>query len=52
MAKVLRCECGYLVTGSTDEEFIENARAHMRDAHPDMVDKIAVADILSMAQEV
>lgn len=49
---MLKCECGSWVTGSTDEEFIENDRAHLRDAHPDMVDKVAVADILSMAQEV
>jgi predicted small metal-binding protein len=52
VAKLLKCECGYLVTGTTDDEFLENAHAHLRDAHPDTVGKVAEADLLSMAQEV
>lgn len=52
MAKVINCECGYVVRGASDEELLQGAQAHMRDAHPDMVGKISDEDLLGMAEEV
>jgi predicted small metal-binding protein len=33
MAKVINCECGFVVRGATDDELAANAQAHARDAH-------------------
>jgi predicted small metal-binding protein len=52
MAKVINCECGFVVRGESDEQLLKAAHAHMADAHPEMVGKVADADLLSMAEEV
>jgi predicted small metal-binding protein len=51
MAKVINCECGYVVRGEDDDELISNAEAHMRSDHPDMVGKVSRDDLLGMAEE-
>ena len=51
MAKVINCECGYTVTGDSDDELIQNAEAHMRDQHPEMVGQVSREQLLSMAEE-
>jgi predicted small metal-binding protein len=33
MAKVLNCDCGFVIRGETDDEFVANALAHAREAH-------------------
>lgn len=33
MAKVLTCDCGFVIRGETDDEFVAVALAHARDAH-------------------
>jgi predicted small metal-binding protein len=33
MAKVINCECGFVVRGATDDELVANAQAHARDVH-------------------
>lgn len=33
MAKVINCECGFVVRGDTDDELVANAQAHAKDAH-------------------
>jgi predicted small metal-binding protein len=52
MAKVINCDCGYVVRGETDEELLAGAEEHIRTAHPDMVGKVSLDDLLAMAQEV
>jgi len=52
MAKVIKCECGYVVRGDTDEELLAGAREHIQDAHPDLVGKVGDDDLLAMAEEV
>jgi len=52
MSKVINCECGFVVRGSSDDEILKNARAHIADAHPELVGKVADADLLGMAEEV
>lgn len=49
MARVINCECGYVVKGDTDEELLANAERHIRDAHPDMVGKVSRDDLLASA---
>ena len=52
MAKQIKCDCGKLVRGDTDEELRRNADAHIRQDHPDMVGKVSLDDLVAMAEEV
>jgi predicted small metal-binding protein len=51
MAKLINCECGYVVRGETDDELIERAEVHIKETHPDMVGKVSREDLLSMSEE-
>ena len=48
MAKVINCDCGYVVRGKTDDELVANAQKHGREAH-DM--EITREQVLAMATE-
>lgn len=50
MAFVLECTCGYRIRGSSEDEFVDNAYAHARTAHPDLVATLDRTNLLSMAQ--
>ena len=51
MAKVIKCECGYVARGDSEEDLLVSARAHIADAHPDLVGKVGDDDLLAMAEE-
>jgi predicted small metal-binding protein len=40
MARQVKCECGYVVRGETDEEVVAELRDHMRSDHPELLDKV------------
>lgn len=40
MAGQVKCECGYVVRGETDEEVVAELRDHMRTDHPELLDKV------------
>ncbi len=40
MARQVKCECGYVVRGETDEEVVAELRDHMRTDHPELLDKV------------
>lgn len=46
MAKVITCDCGYVVRGATDDEVVHEAQTHAREVH-DMV--ITREQVLAMA---
>jgi predicted small metal-binding protein len=50
--KQIPCVCGYAVKGEDDDELWQNAQAHMREDHPDLVGKVSRADLLAQAEEV
>ena len=33
MARIINCDCGFVVTGDTDDELVTNAQAHAREVH-------------------
>jgi predicted small metal-binding protein len=33
MAKVIHCDCGYVVRGETDDELVADAQKHAREVH-------------------
>ena len=51
MAKVIRCQCGFLGRGETPSEAALALEAHMRADHPELVGKVARADLEAMAEE-
>ena len=52
MAKIINCECGFVVRGSDDEELRVNLEEHIWSDHPTMVGKYDPQDLLAMAEEV
>lgn len=52
MAKLINCECGYVVRGDTDDELLAAAEAHINRDHPELVGKVSRDDLLAMAEEV
>ncbi len=51
MAKVIKCECGYVARGETDEALLAEAERHIESDHPDLVGRIGRDDLLAMAEE-
>jgi predicted small metal-binding protein len=48
MAKVINCDCGYVVRGETDDELVVDAQKHAREVH-DM--EITREQVLALAVE-
>jgi predicted small metal-binding protein len=48
MAKIMQCDCGYVVRGETDDEIVANVQEHAREVH-DM--EITREQVLAMAQQ-
>jgi predicted small metal-binding protein len=51
MAKQITCECGYVIRGESDDEVVELARTHIRQDHPELVDKVTVDDLTGWIEE-
>jgi predicted small metal-binding protein len=51
MRKVIHCECGEVVRGSTDQELLAAVNVHLTRDHPELVGKMSETDILGMAEE-
>jgi predicted small metal-binding protein len=51
MAKVIRCECGYVTRGETDDELVAAAERHIESDHPDLVGTVSRDELLAMAEE-
>jgi predicted small metal-binding protein len=51
MAKVINCDCGYVVRGESNDELLAEADKHIEESHPDMVGTISHDQLLEMAEE-
>ncbi len=51
MAKVIRCQCGFLGRGETVEEAAAVIEGHMGTDHPELVGKVTREDLIAMAEE-
>jgi predicted small metal-binding protein len=49
MNKVIKCDCGFVVRGSSDEELVRAGQAHAKSAH-DM--DLTAEQLLAMAEPV
>jgi predicted small metal-binding protein len=36
MAKLVKCECGYVARGESDDDVVATIRDHIRSDHPDL----------------
>ena len=51
MARIIRCECGYVARGSTDDELVTTIRGHMRTDHPALLETVERDDLLGWIQK-
>ncbi len=51
MAKVIRCQCGFLGRGESVEDAVVVIEEHMRSDHPELVGKVMREDLIAMAEE-
>jgi hypothetical protein len=50
MARTIRCECGYVARGETDDDVIGSIRQHMSTDHPALLDSVGREDLLGWIQ--
>lgn len=50
MARVIRCECGFVARGDSEEEVIEAIRGHLRTDHPALADSVTQEDLVGWMQ--
>lgn len=51
MAKLIRCECGYIAHGTSDDDVVDAIQAHMRTDHPALLDQVDRAEILGWIEQ-
>jgi predicted small metal-binding protein len=47
MAKTIKCECGYVARGDSDDDVVTAIRGHMATDHPALLDTVSREDLLS-----
>jgi predicted small metal-binding protein len=50
MARIIRCECGFVARGDTDDEVITTIRGHMATDHPALLESVSRQDLLGWIQ--
>lgn len=50
MSRIIRCECGYVARGESDDDVIGNIRSHMATDHPALLAQVAQEDLLAWIQ--
>lgn len=50
MARIIRCECGYVARGDTDDALVATIRGHMRTDHPALFESVERNDLLGWIQ--
>ena len=50
MAKLIRCECGFVARGNSDDEVIGAIRAHLASDHPALLESVSRDDLRGWIQ--
>jgi len=45
MTQLIRCQCGFVARGSTEDDVIVNIRDHMRQDHPALLESVATEEL-------
>jgi predicted small metal-binding protein len=48
--KLIRCECGYVARGVSDDQVVGMIRGHMSTDHPALLETVSQQDLLSWIQ--
>ena len=51
MAKLIRCECGFIARGTTDEETVDAIQEHMRTDHPALLGQVDRSEIFGWIEQ-
>jgi predicted small metal-binding protein len=51
MAKLIRCECGYVARGNTDDETVDAIQEHMRSDHPALLGQVDRSELVSWIEQ-
>jgi predicted small metal-binding protein len=52
MARQIKCECGYVVRGDTENEVVDLTVDHLRSDHPRMADQVTRDEIVALIEVV
>jgi predicted small metal-binding protein len=50
MAKLIRCECGFVARGDSDDKVVGVIRGHMASDHPAVLATVSQDDLISWIQ--
>jgi predicted small metal-binding protein len=50
MAKLIRCECGFVARGDSDDQVIRQIQGHLASDHPALLDSVSQEDLVSWIQ--
>jgi predicted small metal-binding protein len=50
MAKLIRCECGFVARGDSDDQVVGIIRGHLASDHPALLDTVSREDLVSWIQ--
>lgn len=45
MDRIIRCECGFVARGDSDDHVVDEIRDHMKHDHRDLYDKVPVEEV-------
>jgi predicted small metal-binding protein len=52
MSRQIKCECGFVARGETDDEVVVQIEGHIRNDHPELVDTLSRDEIASWVEVV
>ena len=50
MSKLIRCECGFVARGDSDDQVVGAIRGHMASDHPALLSTVSQEDLVSWIQ--
>jgi predicted small metal-binding protein len=50
MARIIRCECGFVARGDSEAEVLETIQGHLRSDHPALLDSVSREDMIGWMQ--
>jgi predicted small metal-binding protein len=51
VAKVINCACGATIRGESEDEVLDNAEEHVREAHAEMADDFPRETLAGMVED-
>jgi predicted small metal-binding protein len=51
VAKVINCACGATIRGESEDEVLDNAEEHVREAHAEMADEFPRETLAGMVED-